>query len=927
VQANQTTTVDFALEQEAAALEEMVVVGYGTQQKKDVTGSIGSIEAAEETEDMTLTSTAQLLQGRVPGLNAGVATELEGSTDLEVRGQTSIQAGNDPLIVVDGTRYQGSLSNLNPNSIESIDVLKGASAAAVYGASAAAGVIEVTTKTGTRPEPTINFKSSVGIGVKGRLARPYGPEEYIQYIQDAQRRLRDDRPEFYFSDPRDLPSDITLEEWKALGSSGGDEPVQMFLSRLGFSTGEIRNYMEGKTIDWYDRVYRDAPLRQNYNISVSGNPESVSYYVSMGYVQNEGEFVGEQFNIARARLNVSTNPTDWLEVGLKSNYTNRDEGYLTPNVGEAEQASPYGDMFTEDGSLKRNPHGAPTVTNPFFSSTYNTERDYKSRINDLVASLNADLDLPLGFEYQLQYSNRFNFHQIYNFIPSSVPAGEPSGASARTEQTEHRWQIDNILTWDQMLGDIHEFQTTFLFNVEAENVWTTTSSNSQFPLETLGYGALSLGGTPGVDSDDSRSTGTALMGRLNYQLLSRYLFTLSYRRDGYSAFGQKHPYAYFPSVAFGWRISEEPFFNVDPISNLKLRLSWGKNGNRGIGTYAALQRLTTTKYLYGTETVVGLSSSNLPNSNLKWEVTTQYNAGVDFELMGGRFSGSVNAYYMSSENLLLRRRLPNITGYSSVWSNLGEVVNRGLEVSLNSLNMQGETFSWNSSLNFSLNRNEIKALYGTGEDDRQNDWFIGHSLNAIYDYEILGIWKQDEAEQAAVYGREPGDFKLRDVNGDDVLTPVEDKVFQGHTEPRYRISLSNDLEYRNFTVSTLLTSQLGQYAAHNVHMHSSYGQGQMNQPAYPYWTPENPTSEWARISSEAENPSFNYWELTSFVRLQNLSIDYQLPESIVGQLGAKSLSVFFNAQNVGVLTPFDGEDPEVGHHTPRVFSGGVNMSF
>lgn len=941
VQADQTTTVNFTMQRKAADLEEVVVIGYGTTQRKNLTGSVGSIDASEMAEVQTVDNIGQLLQGKVPGLNAGVATEADGNTNFEVRGRNSIQAGNNPLIVIDGVPYyQGDLSDINPNDIESIDVLKGASAAAVYGASAAAGVIEVTTKKGTSSVPTIRFKSSTGLATQGDVVRPYGPEGYIQYRQDTERRLNPGNPAHYYADPRDLPSDVTLDQWKTMGKGGG-EPVEIWLGRLGLSATEIQNYMDGKTINWHDRVYRSAALRQNHNFSISGNPENVSYYWSMGYVDNQGEHVGDRFQTIRTRLNLNVNATDRFEVGIRGQYANRNQGFLGASAGHARRVSPYGNMYEKDGTLRWYPHNDGTAYNPFLW-TSESGRQFEWRNHNLLATIYGNLDLPLGLKYQIRWTNDYDFQRNYVFNPSSTPFGAPGGNSNRREYTGYVWQVDNLLTWNQTIANIHAFDATFLFNVEAHNTWRTIASNKQFPVEALGYGGLPFGGGPTVGSYDSRSTGNALMGRLNYRLLDRYLFTVSYRRDGYSAFGGRYPHAYFPSAAFAWRISEEPFFNVDPISNLKLRLSWGKNGNRSIGTYSALQRMNMTKYIYGKETVTGMGSTNLPNSNLRWESTMQYNGGIDVGLYSGRVSGTVNAYYMSTTNLLMQRSLPEVTGYSNIWSNLGEVVNRGMELSLNSTNVLNETFSWESSLILSLNRNRIKHLYGTqvpvqneaGEivgyreaDDRRNGWFIGHALDEIYDYEVLGAWQENEAEQAAVYGKEPGDFKLRDVNGDGALTPVEDKVFQGYTKPRYRISLGNDFSYKNFSASTMITSHLGHYTAHNVHRHSGYTYGRHNQLNYPYWTPDNPTNEWARLSSEGGNPFFNYWENTSFLKLQNLAVSYRIPRHLTNRFSAGSLRLFFNARNVYALSRYDGNDPETHQHTPRLYTVGLNLAF
>lgn len=927
VPVEQREEIDVALEEDIAGLEEVVVVGYGTSERRNVTGSIGSVDVSEVTETTTFDNPGQIFQGRVPGLHASVATEAKGNTSLQVRGRNSINASNNPLIVVDGMTYYGDLSDINPQDIESIDVLKGASAAAVYGASAAAGVVEVTTKRGATPAPTITFNSSVGVATQGDVVEPYGPEDYVQYRQDAAIRQNPHQPDYYYADPRDLPSDISLEEWEALGSGSGD-PVEVWLGRLGLASNEIRNYMEGEMTDWHDQVVRGAALRQNYNLSVSGSPESLTYYASLSYVDNEGQPVGERFQTVRGRMNLETTVADWVKLDFHSQFASRDEGFLGANVDHAGRVSPLGDMYADDGTLEWYPHNDGTAQNPFLW-TSQSGREYEWKNTNVIANLRGELiDLPFGLGYNVHWTNYLDFRRNYNFVPSTVPAGEPAGNGSRQEYNNYRWQLDNILTWNRSLADIHDLDATFLFNVEVDNEWNTVASAEEFPIEVLKTGGLPLGSEYSITSDDTRTTGASFMGRLNYQLLERYLLTLTYRRDGYSAFGQTNPYASFPSLALAWQIDEEPFFEVGPVSNLKLRLSWGENGNRSIGTYSALQRLSTMKYMYGSDTITGFNSTNLPNPNLKWERTEQYNLGLDFGLFDDRITGTVDVYHMSTKDLLLLRSLPEISGYNNIWSNLGEVVNRGAEVSLNSANVTTETVSWSSTLNFSLNRNEIKDLYGDGEDDRQNNWFIGEALDRIYDYEVLGIWQEDEAEEAAEYGFEPGDFKLRDVDGDGSLTPVEDKVFQGYTEPRYRISLVNDLRYKNVTFSALINSWLGHYAAHNVHKHVGYEYGRHNRLDYPYWTPENPTDEWARLASEGANPDFNYWENTSFVKLQSLSAAYQIPESLVDRFNMESLRVYFSARNVFSLTGFDGGDPEThSYTTPRLYTLGINVGF
>jgi hypothetical protein len=290
-------------------------------------------------------------------------------------------------------------------------------------------------------------------------------------------------------------------------------------------------------------------------------------------------------------------------------------------------------------------------------------------------------------------------------------------------------------------------------------------------------------------------------------------------------------------------------------------------------------------------------------------------------------SGTIDAYYSVTENLILNRTLPDVTSFPDITTNLGRVDNRGVEVSLNTVNLSTETYNWESTLNFSLNRNEIVELFGDGEDNFENEWFLGKSIHRIWDYETQGIYGVDDAEEAEIFGKEPGDFRLRDVNGDSVLTPREDKTFQGYTEPRYRVSMRNRLSYQNFTLSAFLNAHIGLDRSHDWHKHTGFAYGRFNRPDYPYWTRENTNEEFARLGSDTR-PGFNYWESATFLRLQNLSLSYQVPSRLASRVAAQNINVYLNAQNVAVLTGYDGNDPETGSlTTPRLYSLGLNMTF
>jgi TonB-linked SusC/RagA family outer membrane protein len=889
----------------------LVVIGYGKQKRKNITGSISSINISKDIQTKSATSVNQLLKGRIAGLKVGIATQAGATGSLLVRGTNSLTAGNSPLVVVDNVPFYGSLEDINPRSIKSIDVLKGASAAAAYGASAANGVIEVTTKKGANSaKPTVSFNTNTQISVPGKVVKPYGPNQYVRY---RAAYLRDSNPG---------------EADKFLAPNGNFKNKQ-FLENIGLATNEINNYLNDKTINWWNQVIRGKALRQQYNVSIAGHPDGLSYFTSLNYVNDQDQIVDGKFKTIRANVNLRGTPLDWLKIGLNSKYARINHGFLPANLGEAYNVSPLGDKFNKDGSLKFFPHGDNLAINPFLytSRTGQALNDIK---NQLGANFFAEIDFPFGFSLKSTWANSFGFHRIEHFIPAIQPISGTQASVDRSNSHTYHWFSINRLTWLKDFAKVNRIKLTLLYQVETRNSKSTDASNTDLSLTTLGYGLINVGSNPTVSSNDTHSSGTAAMARLHYSLKDRYLLTATIRRDGYSAFGINHPYGYFPSVSAGWRISQEPFFkNINLVSNFKIRFAYGKNGNRDIGIYSALQRLNTNKYEYGGQTVTGLYASNLPNRNLKWEETTQYDGGLDFGFLKKRVSGSFDVYFSKTHNLILDRTLPQITSFTSITTNLGQVNNWGIEVSVNSQNVSTKLFNWQSTINFSFNRNKIISLYGNGKNDLTNQWFLGQSLYRIWNYKILGVYQKSDSAAAAIYQRKPGDYKLLDVNDDSVYTPREDKVFQGYRKPRYRLSFRNQFNYKNISLSFLLYSWLGYTRANNNLIEGNYTYGRFNQPDYPYWTPENHSNKYGRLG-QTRAPGYSYYENASFIRLANLSLSYQFPQSIIDRLDAKSLRIYFNAQNVAVLTfhNYLGNDPETGSlNTPRLFSIGVTLKY
>lgn len=458
---------------------------------------------------------------------------------------------------------------------------------------------------------------------------------------------------------------------------------------------------------------------------------------------------------------------------------------------------------------------------------------------------------------------------------------------------------------------------------------------------------MQFGDAPMITTNDTEATGDALMARLNYSLSNRYLLTASIRRDGYSAFGQENPRAVFPAFAFAWRISEEDFFNDELINWMKPRISWGVNGNRDIGAYSALANLGSNLWYDGSNVQVGVYNNTLANVGLTWERTESYNVGIDMGMFDDKLDISLDYYDMTTTNLLMDRTLPDIIGFSNIMSNLGELSNRGFEATINSVNVNNSKLSWRSNLIFSLNRNKVKRLFGdvgsytllgeqrSGElPDFSNQWFPGQAIDVIWDYEISGVWQEEEADEAAVYGLRIGDYKAADVDGDGKYIDLNDKQFIGHEEPRYRIGLRNDFSFlRDFNVSFFIRADLGHYGRFTPIFQGSseFDRFSMGGKPYPYWMPENRNNEYPRLDANVTTGAYGggirVYKPLSFVRIQDFSISYSLPATLAERFHLDSFRTFVSIRNLYSFDNWPGWDPESQMAAmPRTISLGFNLS-
>ncbi len=949
VSVGNNNTLDITLQPDLRALEEIVVVGYGTMKKRDMTGAVSQINTSR-LQNEAPAQVQDLLRGNAAGLNVGYSASAKGGGNLQIRGRTSLNAGTSPLIVLDGAIFYGQLSDINPNDIETVDVLKDASSAAVFGAKAASGVILVTTKKGKPGKPRINFSSTAGLATMSVNERVQDAGTFTSWRTDVFKSTNATAEPFRYDDPRNLPSTISTDQWLAYDGSTGD-PVRVWLRRLNMQPNEIDNFIAGKSVDWYDRMFQNG-FRQDYNLSVSGRNDGIAYYLGAGYLSNEGIVVGDKYSTIRTRANVDVNVTKFVSIGMNTLFSVRDESAIPYNWTHITSLSPWGSEFDAGGNLTFRPNNEVSGgLNPAYEPGLTNRSDKTTTLNSTIF---GKVSLPLGITYQVNFTPQFEFYERYNHQSAAhIEWAAFGGKASRRQRKTLYWQVDNLLKWDKTIGS-HRFDVTLLANAEKFQRWDNTMTNENFdPNDQLGYHSLSSGINPILEVNDEYSTGDALMARLLYALRDRYMFTGTFRRDGYSAFGQSNPRANFGSLALGWVFSEEDFFETNQwFSHGKLRASWGSNGNRDIGRYNAMANLTTGKYLYVRPdgTVIQASQlwvNRMANKNLRWERNTSLNFGLDFGLFNNRIDGSVEVYQMNTTDLLVERSLPNVIAFDWVMDNLGEVQNRGFEITLNTTNMSRENFSWRTNFNFQLNRNKILHVYrnydenGDELSDITNRWFIGKPIDAVWDWKPLGIWQQGQEEEAKVFGVSPGDWRLEDLNSDGKLDQ-EDKQFLGYSEPRFRWSMRNEFRFfKNFDASFMMYSLWGHQSSFNWLKSRNGFPDRMNQYQFPYWTPDNPSNEWARISSnEGSTTGFNLYRKRSFIRLDNVSLAYSVPKSLVTKYKIENLRLYLNVRNAAVFAPqwmlWDPEwDPDTGvgtttvgpGPTPRFFTFGLDLTF
>ena len=912
-------THNIELAQTSILGEDIVVVGYGVQRRSDLTGSISSV-SGDRLNEVSVSSLESALQGRSAGVYVDQGGNKPGDgASIRIRGNRSITANNDPLFVVDGVPVSGGIRDLNPQDVESIEILKDASATAIYGARGSNGVVLVTTKRGYDGDVSVRYDGSVGFSDMLRRVPMMNGEQW---------------------------ADVRREAFRAAGNPTPDESL--------FHPTELEQIQNGTWTDYQDMITQRG-IRQEHQLGISGGNSSTRYHVSFGALDHNGILAPENFQRYNTRLNLDIDISDQFRIGTSTlgSYSIQD-GSTVNFYQEAVMNTPLTQPYDENGQLRLEPKPDAQRTNPLLEVLPESYVD-EQKIQRILSNIYAEYQPTDNLNFRVNFSPDFRSIRDNRFQAprSRSRQGGPAAAQIRNIDTfEYTWE--NLVNWQEDLAEDHSKNMTGLFSIQEFRRESPTRNNNGsyepsvsvrgIPLNDMRQHNLGAAEEIlSVSSEFSKWTLVSYMARANYNFADRYLITATGRMDGSSRFGSENQWGFFPSVAFAWNISNESFFNGgDLLNNLRLRLSWGQTGQTGIQPYQTQGLAERTAFNFGDTPAFGFKPSQIRNNNLKWETTTSTNLGLQFDMFSSRITGEVDLYSQNTSDLLLQRAIPTTSGYNSVLENVGKTRNSGIEASLTTRNIQsGGINGWQWTTNFSVayNKEEIVELFGGEEDDVGNEWFIGQPVNVYYDWEKIGIWQLDEADEAAQYGQRPGEIKVRDVVDPGSITG-DDRVILGQEYPKWQGGIGNQISYKGFDLSVFAVFRLGTTIESSIHRDGSNQlAGRYNNVNVDYWTPDNPTNAYPQPRADLERPVYNttlsYFD-GDFLRIRHITLGYNLPADLVQNImGANTLRLSVRAENPFIFAPYvqehNGVDPETasGTGTPSWWSlqFGLQLSF
>ncbi|WP_187261612.1 SusC/RagA family TonB-linked outer membrane protein [Pontibacter beigongshangensis] len=949
---NNRAVLDVTMATDTKTLEEVVVVGYGTQKKSDLTGAITSVSSAV-IEERPVQNVLQALQGRAAGVNVSTNVRPGETPSVSIRGNRSLTADNGPLYVVDGIPIVAalgvtsfSINDIHPNDIASVEVLKDASATAIYGSRGANGVILITTKKGTAGKVSVNYNHTTSLDSYKSLTDWMDGGQYIDrwreslmYGRNYQLTTNTDRtqaPTIWYPDPfidrekmnlgvdqRSLNNVWAGYEWEEYGVTPRTRPTTPEEQAMGWPAQvPVYNSQNIPTFDWRDAATRTG-VTQNHQLSLSSGTETSRVYLSLGYYDQKGVQRDQDFKRFNVNLNGDISPKKWLTLGtsVMGSFSLQNYGVNPPNTsntGSKDLFSRANDQFPfafprdENGDFIRNTGPNINIWNPLvdIDQTKNERRS-----SAIMANMFTELKFTPWLKYRLNFGA-----QVRNFRNGAWTGPEatshltnrPNTAGYNREEN-FSWVAENLLFVDKTFADIHTIGVTLLQSQQAsrrENIGTNVSSTI-IPL-SLWYdlGSNTVGRPDGYGTGFTENTLMSWMGRINYSLMDRYLLTASGRYDGSSVLAPGNKWDFFPSFAFAWKMQEESFMeNLTWISELKPRIGYGVTGNSSVNPYTSSGPLSRNPYSFGSVAGIGYLPQLVQNPNLSWEKTAQSNIGVDFGVLNNRITGSVELYEARTSDLIMERSLPAVTGYVNKFENIGKTRNRGLELTLSTVNIETKDFTWSTDINFSRNREEIVELINGKEDMLANTWFIGYPVSGVYrHYDNAGIWQntpEDLAEMAKFNANRhnfyPGSIKIVDQNGD-YRIDGEDYVIRGHNRPKWTGGLNTNFRYKNLTLQSFIYARVGQtyFGGYPNSYGGVFPNGRVENDV---WTFQNPGGRWpmpynGTLAYDNFTPAMQFHS-GSFVTVRNISLSYDFPQTMLSRFFLNNLQL-----NVQVLNPF-----------------------
>ena len=959
---NGQTTVNVQLTSSTLELDEVVAVGYGTSKKKDLTGSIGSVDA----ETLTARGGSSVLgsmQGAVAGVNITQSSSRPGAEyNIQVRGLNTFNAGGSPpLYVVDGI-VTNDISFLNPQDIVKVDILKDASSTAIYGSRGSNGVVMVTTKTGQtvgfKDNTVVSYNGFYGVKTPARLPEQYTSQDWFDYRAHAYLQYDKGKGDNGMADWKIVPSGVYMQNPEA-----------------------ARRAYEGDETDWLGALTQNG-TQQNHYLNIAGNTGKMDFNVGIGYQNEDGIYIKE--NLQRYNLKLSLNykiSDKWL-FGATSNLSQTEtEGGDADAYTFTFRMPPVFKIYDDKGNLLIQPGLVENMGGVGANFTGNRNPiweietgDDNRRRHDVLASFYLQFSPIAGLDIRTNLQPRFLRSRLGRYSEMATTLLDRTGYSENLEVFDYTW--DNSIDYNKSLNG-HNFKATGVFSIFSSRVETLQVKTESLPYDSQWYNLFSGTLVPGDSkSGYSEVMMTSYLGRLNYDYQGKYYLTASLRYDGSSKLADK--WAMFPSFAAAWRLSEESFLKSDFLSNLKLRYSYGQSGNNNVAAFATFNGPQSGKmlyYNYGATAINGFAPGNPVNPALTWEKTKESNLGLDFGFFQERISGTVELYDRLSDGLLMKRKLAVESGVTEMDDNIGSVRNRGIELLLNTVNIQTRDFRWSTSFNFAKNNNEIVSLYGRKEDVVGEKRFIGENINVIYDYKFNGVFSTPEAQAAAGnklfsnYNPNPGHAKVTDTNGDGAIT-ADDKVILGTPDPKWIGGFTTSMEYKNFDFNLSLIANQGRFVrdqfSANGMSRNSRSQMMWADPEDYYYPQGAPRPDWenpikdangnitgigfapaAEENVDAKYPAYsgfdgpyysaeamNYMEV-SFVKIKNISLGYTLNKELLAKAGISRLRIYVNVLDPFVFTDYVGWDPEytttsaVNGNGPSsiTYQFGVNVEF